>query len=268
MDESLFEKSFTIGNVPHWNCPTCRKGILRLNKADFFAEYDADTEVGRHHPSFDYEYTTYVFHAFLRCNLCPEKVAFGGKGYVTQDYDEDSPRGWSYFEYYSPRFFCPPLLLIDLSNEELVPSDVLTAVFKACELFWTDLDTSANRIRTAVEYILDHLKIPREWLDGKRTRSYSLHARINLLNDPALADVKTILEAVKWIGNAGTHESDLERQQVIEGFRMLEHCLSVLFPRPPSNPAAILAVAKAVNDAKGGLSKHAIRALRDGASKS
>lgn len=126
------------------------------------------------------------------------------------------------------------------------------------------LAPTANRIRTAVEYILDDLKIPRK-IPRPRKR-LNLHERIGLLTDPKLEDVKTVLEAVKWIGNTGAHEQGgLGREQVIEGFRMLEHSLSTLYPKPVSNPAAILAVAKAVNTARGGLSAAAIRQLQRGA---
>jgi hypothetical protein len=260
MDDSLFRSSFVVSNVPHWPCPVCERGILRLKKEDFFSEYDASTEASKKDPNFDYDWVTYVFHGFLRCNLCLAKVAFCGNGSVEQDYD-DSDRGWSYFDFYRPKFFHPSLMLIQVDNKELVPAPVMEALRKACELFWADLDSCSNRIRTAVEYILDDLAIPRR--QPRPKRRLNLHERINLLQQPNLADVKTILEAVKWIGNAGTHESGtLDRQQVIEGFRMLEHCLSTLYPKPATSAAGILAVARAVNDAKGSLTSSEIRRLR------
>lgn len=260
MDETIFRATFHVDHVPHWPCPACDRGILRLEKKDFFSEYDAETAASKDDPHFDYDWVRYVFHGFLRCNLCLAKVAFSGSGAVEQDYD-DSERGWSYFDYYKPKFFYPPLLLIQVDNKELIPGSVMSSLQKACELFWADLDSCSNRIRTAVEYILDDLKIPRK--QPRPKRRLNLHERINLLNHPDLEDVRTILEAVKWIGNAGSHElGALDRQQVIEGFRMLEHCLSTLYPKPALNTASILAVAKAVNNAKGKLTSHEIRRLR------
>lgn len=261
MDDSLFKSSFRATEVPHWPCPACDRGILRLKNEDFFSEYDAATDALKNDPQFDHEWVTYVFHGFLRCNLCLAKVAFSGDGFVEQDYDDSSERGWSYFNYFRPKYFHPPLLLIQVENKGLVPQSVMEPLQKACELFWADLDSCSNRIRTAVEYILDDLKVPRRQQRPKRR--LNLHERINLLQQPHLADVKTILEAVKWIGNSGTHElGKLGRQQVVEGFRMLEHCLSTLYPKPPASAASILAVARAVNDAKGSLTSGEIRRLR------
>ena len=244
MDDSLFKQNFSLNNVPHWPCVICARGILRVKAEDFRAEYNRETQAHKDDPSFDYDWVRYIFHGLLRCNLCEEKVVFCGTGAVEQDYD-DSERGWSYYDYFEPKYFHPTVRIIVIENNEAVPEQVLSSVDKACELFWTDLDSCANRIRTAVEYILDDLKIPRK-------KHLSLHARIEMLDSSKYADAKTILEAVKWIGNTGTHElGGLHRESVIEGFRMLEHCLSILYPKPTVDATPILTLAKAINNAKG-----------------
>jgi hypothetical protein len=244
LDDNLFKQYFSLNSVPNWLCPTCLRGTLRVNKEDFKKEYNGATQASKDDPSFDYDWVRYVFHGLLRCNSCGEKVVFCGIGEVEQDYD-DSERGWNYFDYFTPKYFYPTVRLIVIENIEAVPEQALSSVDKACELFWTDLDSCANRIRTAIEYILDNLQVPRK-------KGVTLHARIEKLDSFKYADVKTILEAVKWIGNAGTHElGGLHRDSVVDGFRMLEHCLSTLYPKPPVDAKPILALAKAINSARG-----------------
>jgi hypothetical protein len=246
MTDNLFAKNFSLDRVPHWPCPTCSKGTLRLKKEDFRAEYDGETAAYASDPMFDYEWVRFVFHGLLRCNLCLEKVAICGSGEKEQQYDNYEEE-WRYHDSFQPTFFHPTVRLIFIANREAVPSDVLSALDKACALFWADYDSCANRIRTTVEYILDDLRVPRKHL--------TLHARIALLDSATQGDIKTILEAVKWIGNAGTHKSgELSREAVIEGFMMLEHCLSVLYPKLPFNTIGLLTRAREINEAKGPVS--------------
>jgi hypothetical protein len=245
LDDSLFNEYFSPGDIPHWPCPTCAKGTLRLDKTDFHEAYDAATQETKDEDFFEAEWTRFVFHGLLRCGNCPEKVAFCGNGKIEEEYDVSSDRGWKYFRRFSPKYFSPSFRLIELENLEVIPENVLISLNNACELYWGDLDACANRIRTTVEYILDDLKVSRGNLD-------SLHSRIKKLDSLKFPEVKTILEAVKWIGNAGSHElGKLERKSVLDGFRMLEHCLAVLYPKPPVDSAPILALAKAINIAKG-----------------
>ncbi|MEB0138685.1 MULTISPECIES: DUF4145 domain-containing protein [unclassified Undibacterium] len=248
MDENLFAQHFFLDNVPHWPCPFCAKGILRLKEEDFQKEDNGETETSRSSSQFDFDWVQYVFHGLLSCNLCNEKVVFCGTGSIERDYD-DTDHGSSYCDYFEPKYFHPTVRIIVIESEIAVPRQVLSSVKKACELFWVDLDSCANRIRTAVEYILDGLLIERY---RNLTIRIPLHTRIDMLDATKYTDLKTVFEAVKWIGNVGTHElGGLQRESVIDGFRMLEHCLSVLYPKTPVDTAQIITLAENINKAKG-----------------
>ena len=56
----------------------------------------------------------------------------------------------------------------------------------------------------------------------------SLHARIDLFRqtNPDLADA---LMAVKWIGNAGSHSRPIMREDLLDGYELMEHVLDELF---------------------------------------
>jgi hypothetical protein len=59
--------------------------------------------------------------------------------------------------------------------------------------------------------------------------------------NPSVADE---LMAVKWIGNAGVHSSPLTRDDVFDGYDLMDHVLRTLFDATPSHASRI---ARAVN---------------------
>jgi hypothetical protein len=56
------------------------------------------------------------------------------------------------------------------------------------------------------------------------------------------------LEAVKWIGNQGSHESDLTAGDILDGAELLEYALRLLYDK---SDAAIARRVKAINKSKG-----------------
>ena len=65
--------------------------------------------------------------------------------------------------------------------------------------------------------------------------------------DPSRPNVADLFFAVKWLGNAGTHEdSDLTTFEVLEGARVLDEAFHRLFTGPD-----IDAHARIINEAKG-----------------
>lgn len=57
-----------------------------------------------------------------------------------------------------------------------------------------------------------------------------LHRRIDLLR-PAQPSVADHLEAVKWIGNEGTHSRGLTTKDLLDGAEILEQAIALLYDR-------------------------------------
>ena len=97
------------------------------------------------------------------------------------------------------------------------------------KLYWLSPEACANSIRSVVEGLLTHFKVRLTSKNAKGQRVLlSLHARIDLFRqtNPDLADA---LMAVKWIGNAGSHSRPIMREDLLDGYELMEHVLDELF---------------------------------------
>jgi hypothetical protein len=76
---------------------------------------------------------------------------------------------------------------------------------------------------------MDSKKIAKSYLDGNKRKEYKLHNRIELFktSNPEEADS---LMAIKWIGNSGSHKSDvLTKDDILDGFEILDHVTTKLY---------------------------------------
>jgi hypothetical protein len=63
------------------------------------------------------------------------------------------------------------------------------------------------------------------------------------------SNIKELLLAVKWIGNTGSHATEISRVAVMDAYDMLEHCLDLLYGEKKD----LMTLAKAINRKKGPL---------------
>lgn len=120
-----------------------------------------------------------------------------------------------------------------------VPRPVELLIREAASLFWSDHKAAATRMREAVEAILTVIGIPENLP--------TLHHRIvklRELDDGKWAEQADLIEAAKWIGNLGTHET-ITRDDALDAFDMLETVLDDIFVRSRHD---ILAKARARNE--------------------
>lgn len=112
---------------------------------------------------------------------------------------------------------------------------------KSFALYWVDISSCANRIRSGVEMLLTQQQIPIKQI-GKNGKDYSLslHERIVLFQqvNPQAA---THLLAIKWIGNAGSHSSRLSEEDVLDSYEILEYVLDDLFEKRAERVAKLSA---------------------------
>lgn len=101
------------------------------------------------------------------------------------------------------------------------PDDVKRAIESASQTIWMSPSTGANRLRAAIEQLLTDLGV---------SESGTTHKRIKVLAE-SRQDVATVLEAVKWIGNDGSHATVLPLKDVLEGVALLERALTLVYDR-------------------------------------
>ena len=78
---------------------------------------------------------------------------------------------------------------------------------------------------------MDYLEIPKKGKTKKGKFSpLSLHARLERYQKKN-ADVAEKLLAVKWLGNTGSHASELTRSDILDGFQLILYALDEVFEK-------------------------------------
>lgn len=138
---------------------------------------------------------------------------------------EDSPV--EYREEFEPKFFMEAPPIINFTN--LVPLNIRKEMQRSFRLYWVDLPACANSIRTCIELLLTHQKIKRiEITKNGKEYILSLHKRIELFREKH-TDLGDSLLAAKWIGNAGSHPEQLNRDDILDSYEIIEHVFDQLF---------------------------------------
>lgn len=175
---------------------------------------------GREEDWWGPENVEYSFTAWAYCKSCGEKVALAGTGGVEQEYDEHGDV--DYLNLFQLRYCHPTLQLIQLPK--MCPPTIDVALQASFGLYWSDRPSSAGRIRVALERLLDHLGVSSTTPAGgfvkldKRIDDFSKGDPVNGAQ----------LMALKWLGNLGSHTADVDRQDLLSAFEVMEHVLSEL----------------------------------------
>jgi hypothetical protein len=205
-----------------WKCGQCFNGQLLLDvkriihsKGDRFGGLLTCTN-----PKCNYEYSCAGVYKFYSGYVGFEV----NRNYVGKKHRQYHPLFFSK----AIRFFKLPKELNELSTREFD---------YAFGHFWNDYAACASAQRRSLEILLDQIKAPEH---------KNLHQRIvgfQSLND----DVASKLMSVKHIGNAGSHKDKPTREDLLDGFDILDYCLNELFPDMERHER-ISKISKEIND--------------------
>jgi hypothetical protein len=167
------------------------------------------------------------FTAMLKCSSrsCGEIVAIAGD-YESYGSYENGPEGmlehfWN--DNFKPTSMHPAPHIITWPKK--LNDAIKTHLRVSFELFWVDLAACANRLRIVVELLLDQLEIPRKGPNGNRKNArLDLSRRIDLLKIARPGHEKA-LTALRVVGNTGSHEGDVDFEELLDCFELLEDAL-------------------------------------------
>ncbi|MBB5645739.1 DUF4145 domain-containing protein [Pedobacter cryoconitis] len=202
-------------------CPNCITGeLISIDKKYIQTETRASSIQTTEEPS--YPYTDFIFTEHLKCNYCAEIVA--ALGYKSEDNypDQDSHHN-TVIKYSS---FIPAPHIIEMPKS--CPVIVKKILIDSFSLFWMDENSCANKIRISVEALMDALKVKKTKMTKKGRRELSLHSRIleYKLKNPEIAEY---LLAIKWIGNTGSHLSNVSEDHILNAYKLLEYALELIY---------------------------------------
>ena len=228
VDRKLVCGWFSERGAPNWPCMTCGGGHLRIAPNTIQHGPTAHTRAGRDHPGHEPDWDELRAVALATCDnpLCGEVATIVGKGEWAEDYDSYAHE-LNYYSRFQVTHFdpSPPLIVIPLACPDAAKKEIR----KAFVLAWGDPPSAANHLRTAVERVLDGLKVlkTQKASNGSRHR-LQLHYRIERIKTRH-PEAHAALMAIKWLGNAGSHASDLTQEQLLVAFDIFERALRHLF---------------------------------------
>lgn len=251
VDSALSDLAKSIESGQPWPrpaCPKCQTGYIGFSEP--IEDECLDSVKARDHPAFEPEWISGTFVVRGQCENPDCKQAVHGTGDYRVNYsrktnrDEEYENGPSYSSYYTVTHLHPPMLLMPIP--ESAPDEVREGVRRASRVLFADPGLAATALRATVERFLTVQGVSAVRADGQFRNA---HSRINEWRDadPQRPPVADLFFAVKWLGNAGTHEdSDLTPIEVLDGARVLDEAFHRLFMGPD-----IDAHAKTINASKG-----------------
>jgi hypothetical protein len=250
MDRTPYHLPFTAERVPQWRCPKCGGGQLTLDPKKLLIEETAESASEHGSEEWEPDWIRYVFSCVFKCSnsQCASPVACSGSGRVTVLEVEDEEYGPVQIpeDVFTPKYFEPSLVLMDIPDS--CSFDVAGHLYEAFALYFADPGAAMNSCRAAVEALLTDLGVKRFVTAGGKRRSISLHQRITQMPQ-RYKEVSDLLLAVKWLGNAGSHDgSSPEAGDLRVTFDLLEHALSEVYE---GRAKKLKAIAKKVNKKKG-----------------
>jgi len=201
-------------------CPTCKHGyLIPTDKGLMESESRVSKRNEKDYPGCPV--SDYVFSQHFECDQCGEAAA--AVGFVSRNNYSETEEDVRYAKY-SAFIPAPPIISIPGSCD----STVKHLIIQSFGLFWMDESACANKIRIAIEVLMDSLRIKKTHIVKKKREKLSLHNRI-LEYKKQNAEVANHLLAIKWIGNAGSHLNTLSEEQILDAFSLLEYALELIF---------------------------------------
>ena len=231
MNRHIWTQSLSKHSAPMWPCPHCKQSVLALIPDSLLKKETKESKKARDYDGWDPDWITYAFNAWLKCShpSCGQEVIVAGKGSVerTQSCDEEGNLEENWEDSFQP-LFCWPMPDI-FTLPEKCPKEVKAELCAAFRLFWSDQAASAGRIRVSLERLMDHYHVPKR-RKGQNGKYYNLklHDRIETFTQ-AKSGAGEKLMALKWLGNTASHQGAVSRDDILNGFEILEYLLVELF---------------------------------------
>jgi hypothetical protein len=251
VNRAFWKRTFSEKAFPSLPCPSCETGKVKLAAEHIHILEPSWSISQRSSEDWEPDWDRQRFSARLVCDeaACGEIVMVAGDTVNVSVYMNGSDggyEGWGY-EYVlriQTVFPAPPLFPISV-NYPLRVSEKLRLAF---QLFWTDIPSCVAMLRTSVELMLDEQGVPREQVNSKgKTERMDLFTRIDAYGAKFTAtDVKGHLNALRLIGNLGTHGSKISEDALFDAADVFEDVLLDIYEKK-----SIKAKVKKITDTKG-----------------
>jgi hypothetical protein len=247
LNRSLWHGTLTATRCPAWPCPICDKGNVALVQGSLKSEETEESKQSHAGDNWEPELIEHMFVAWGECKhpSCGQRFAIAGRGgvelLVGEEYETVAE------DYFAAMYVYPMPKIIKIPPT--CPISVRQELIASFGHFWNDTAACASRLRIALEELMQYLGMQTDPSNDKPTSRPKLHGAIEAFakNSP---EVGAQLMALKWLGNTGSHNSRVSRDDLLDAFEVLEHALSEIIERRSERVAEL---------AKGLTAKHARR---------
>jgi hypothetical protein len=230
---------------PRPTCPQCGTGYIGF--AAPASDESHETAQLHGHDYFDPDWIkgTFVVRGQCENSDCRSAVYGTGDFHVDLSSDQDfESRGPDYSEYFKLIHLHPAIRIMSVPKS--APDEVREGVLRGSRVLFADPGLAATALRATVERFLTTAGIP-----GRTTTGSFIPADTRIqqwaAQDPTRETTAHLFLAVKWLGNAGTHEdADLTTTEVLQGASVLDEAFHRIYTGPD-----IDAHARNINAAKG-----------------
>lgn len=221
--------NFKENNFPQFLCPSCKEGRLFLRKNELKISIDPFFE----YMDWDFNFP-FLFSAHLQCSNSDCKSFFIASGdgetesYIGFDEEEGVERFFSNY-LLNIKLIYPSIEVFSINEE--YPKEIIKLIKDSFSLFWLDQSSSGNKIRKVLEILLDKLGINRKGIN-KKNKEYdiNLNERIVCLGKKrGYKRLSELLIALKLLGNTGSHDEVLNREDLLDAYEILEHILEEIY---------------------------------------
>ncbi len=236
MNRSLWNQNLSKDWCPAWPCPVCRKESVRLVPNSLMHKETVQSKRAHGHDDWDPDWIAHTFTAWAECKhqSCKQQFAIAGVGGVSLEETEEGD-DWPY--YFVPMACCPMPDMFDFPTK--CPDIVKAELRAAFALFWSNQSACAGRIRVALECLMTHSGVQRRRRDKNgKYFDLTLHARIDAFSKRE-PNVGPHLMALKWLGNAGSHNGEVRKDDLLDAFEIMEHALVEIVDRRSAKVAAL-----------------------------
>lgn len=215
VDETYFRTSYSKNSIPNYRCPICLKG--HLENIDFVSEETAASKWDSREDWWEPEYERSIFRMTLKCSKCEGVVHAHGDGAIEEEYDESDENGWGkyFIAVHSPKHFYPSLQFIEYPPA--TPVEVQNPLNAAAAMYYSYPAAACNNLRMAAEEILTSLGVSKP----ESGKFISFSQRIKEI--PETSSVYGLLDALRWLGNDGSHaRSSITHRDAEDAFRVID----------------------------------------------
>ena len=235
INRDKYLKPFNSKNFPNFLCPNCREGYLLLDNGSFKCE-STDRSKRLYDLIDDVSAFELKFISFLKCNNknCKELVSLSGIGntkesWVIDSGDINAEPELEYDDFLEIKYMFPSVDIFEINRN--CPKEISYIIKQSFCLFWNDPSSAGNKIRVALELLMDRESITDCDLD-KKGNSYkiSLDKRIKLFGEKQnYKKISKLLLSLKIVGNAGSHKNILNKSDILDAYDVLGYALDEIY---------------------------------------